>query len=182
MPNLSPLRDNAYISGNPNASNNPPGAPELGRATIEPYIQEVLDLNASTTPAAIGKLMVRQLNATNIGGAMFQQSTTAAQALNTFECGIVTRAAQVPSIATAYPGGDLNVDKSSITQIGPVQALCTTTSTAIAVGSFLVADGAGNLTAATGTPSPGVVLAKSLGTLGTSIGTPTLTWVMMGGF
>lgn len=180
---INDLRDNAYLSGNPAKT----GVPMLPVPTLEPWYAEVIDYNATSagsgTPAAFGKLVRLQAVATtattgNTGGATFIQSTTASEALASRQFGIVTQAATVPTALN----GDLNQYKAVIAQSGVVPALCTTTSTAIAVDSPLGSDGAGNLTVLTGTPAAGAVLARSLGTLTTSTSSPTLVYVNVGGY
>ena len=67
-----------------------------------------------------------------------------------------------------------------IRQKGYCLAYCTTTGTAIAPGTPLAADGAGNLTPYAGT-APGVVLAIAKGTLATGQ-VATLVAVTVGGY
>jgi len=180
MPNLSPLRDNAYTSGSPTNSTASGSSSLLVSATIEPFIQEVID--TTTIPAPVGKLLVLVYSfANNKGGAQYIQSTSATAAYGLFEYGIVTKSAATASAATAYPGGDLNLVKAQITQVGIALALCTTTGTAIAAGTPLAADANGNLTPVS-SPAAGTVLARAIGALGTSISTPTLVLVRVGGY
>jgi hypothetical protein len=180
MPNLSPLRDNAYASGSPTNSTSSGSSSLLVTATIEPFIQEVLD--TTTIPAPVGKLLVFVYSlANNKGGAQYIQSTTATEARGLFEYGIVTKSAAVAATSPAFPGGDLNLGKAQITQVGITLALCTTTGTAIAAGTPLAADGSGNLTPVA-SPAAGTVLARAIGTLAGSTSTPTLVLVRVGGY
>jgi hypothetical protein len=180
---INNLRDVAYLSGNPAKT----GIPYLPNPTLESWQAEFIDYNATSagsgTVAAVGKLVRLQAVATtattgNPGGAVFIQSSTSSEPLATRQYGIVIQAAGVPTTTN----GDLNQAKGVMVQAGVIQALCTTTSTAISVDSPLGSDGAGNLTVLTGTPAAGAVLARSLGTLTTSTSTPTLLYVNVGGY
>ena|SRR5215813_2288408 len=161
---MNDVVDEAYSSGNPTST----GVPLIPAPTLPPWEEGYVDVG--TTLATVGQLVVKKAAATNTGGAQAQVSATANQALMRGEFGIVTKAAPSAQAATGV-----------MLQRGTVQALCTTTSTAIAVGTLLSADGAGNLTPAPTTPTPGQILARAYGTLTTSTSTPTLVLVMMGG-
>lgn len=180
MPNFSPLRDNAYSSASPTNSTASGSSSMLVASTIEPCIQEVID--TTTTPAAVGKLLVLVYSlANNPGLSQYIASTTATEARGLFEYGIVTKAAGTAALSPAFPGGDLNLNKATITQVGPAKALCVTTGTPIAAGTPLAADGAGNLTPVA-SPAAGTVLARAIGTLAGSTSTPTLVLVRVGGY
>lgn len=158
-----------YASGNkvsPTAN-----APFVTGPKLVPYEDGYVD-NATTVSAlaTAGQLIVRVFSAANVLGGLAQRSAVAAQVLLSGDYGIVTGAATAP--ATAATG--LAVWR------GVTQALCTTTGTAIALGTLLAADGAGNLTVAPTTPTPGQLLARSLGTLAASTSTPTLVPVIVG--
>lgn len=111
----------------------------------------VLDAT-STTPAAAGKLLVYSTSA-----GTWAQSAAAAAAIEPFYgYGIVTTAA-------AAQGGQATIQVQ-----GAVNAYCTTGATAIAVGSFLVADGSGNLTTPIALAAPSSGSATPFGTAGSS--------------
>lgn len=160
---INDVRDIAYLSGNPAKT----GSPLQGAPSLAPWQQGYIENN--TTPAIYGQLVRMYVNATNTGGAYFIKSVTAAEVFLQGESGIVAEAAGAQYNSGIY------------TYQGMAYALCTTTSTAIAVGTLLAADGTGNLTVAPTTPTPGQIVARSLGTLVTSTSTPTLTLVYVGG-
>jgi len=160
---MNDVRDEAYLSGNPAKT----GFPLNPAPSLAPWQQGYIE-NAST-PAAYGNLVRLYVNATNTGGAFFSISVSSAEVMLPAEFGIVAQAASA------------KLSQGVMTYQGMAYALCTTTGTAIAVGTLLSSDGAGNLTPAPGSPTPGQLLARSLGTLAGSTSTPTLTLVYVGG-
>jgi hypothetical protein len=162
---INDVIDESYLSGNPTST----GKPLIPAPSLDSYQEGFVD--NGTTQAVVGQLVVKQIASTNTGGAYAQVSAVANQVLMRGEFGIVSKAAVSATNATGV-----------MLQRGPVQALCTTGgSVAIAVGTLLSADGAGNLIPAPTTPTPGQILARSYGTLPISTSTPTLVLVQMGG-
>lgn len=160
---INDVRDEAYLSGNPTKT----GSPMVPAPSLALWEEGFVDVG--TTLATVGQVVVKKALATNTGGANAAVSATANQVLLSKEYGIVTQAAVSAQSATGV-----------MCESGVVSALCTTTSTAIAVGTLLSADGSGNLTPAPTTPTPGQLLARSLGTLTTSTSTPTAVLVFVG--
>jgi hypothetical protein len=155
--------DESYTSGNPTKT----GIPMIQAPKLVPWYEGFVDVG--TTLAIAGQLVVLQAAAANLGGGNFLKSSVAAQVLLRGEYGIVTTPASSAQSATG-----------ACVKQGVVPALCITTGTAIAVGTLLAADGAGNLTVAPTTPTPGQLLARSLGVLASSTSTPTLVLVYVG--
>lgn len=154
--------DEAYLKGNPTST----GIPMVPAPKLIPWYEGFVDVGS--TLAIAGQLVVLQANAANTGGGNFLLSSVASQVLLTGEYGIVTSPAASKTSATGW-----------CVKQGIVPALCLTTGTAIAVGTLLAADGAGNLTVAPGSPTPGQLLARSLGTLAINLG-PTIVLVYVG--
>jgi hypothetical protein len=164
---INDVVDESYLSGNPSKT----GFPMVPAPQLDPYQEGYVD--AATTLAAqavVGQLVVKQIAATNTGGAYALLSAVANQVLMHNEFGICTKAPLSLASATGV-----------MVHSGTCFAFCTTTGTAIAVGTLLSADGAGNLTVAPGSPTPGQILARSYGTLAASTSTPTLVLVQLGG-
>lgn len=155
--------DQANLSGNPTRT----GIPMVPSPKLVPWYEGYLDVGS--TLAIAGQLIVLQATAANLAGGNFLKSSVAAQVLLSGEYGIVTGAASSATSATGM-----------CVKQGVVQALCVTSGTAIAAGTLLAADGAGNLTVAPTTPTPGQLLARSLGVLASSTSTPTLVLVYVG--
>lgn len=147
-------------SGNPSHT----GVPMIPVETIEPYQVTVLD-QTSAGPAAVGKVLVKQFAAANAGGAYWLQSATAAQVLLYREYGVVVKNA--PTVVA--PNAPLGMQQALVTYSGECMAFCTTGgTTAIAPGTLLTVDGNGNFTTAPGTPTPGQIHARALGSLAIS--------------
>lgn len=140
--------------------------PMVSTPTCSPFAAMVLDntptyLNASGV--AQGNLVIlpqalpNGLTAANqLGGGYWQQSSIYAQALPPLTYGVV-------NVSNSAQGSECQVYMS-----GPVQALCTASTTAIAYGSLLCADGLGNLTTfqpPSGAPTP---TATAVGTTGST--------------
>lgn len=145
-------------------------APWIGNNKIEPIEREVFDVTVAA-PATLGQLLgVNPGVAPNsVGGCNWILNATASQKYGTFNYGICVKVASA-------------IGSSALVRVsGVAGALCTTGGTAIAPGTALVADGAGNLTAVA-TPLFGQVLAISLGSLVVSTSTPTSVPVMLGGY
>jgi hypothetical protein len=172
---INDVVDIAYGSGNPSKT----GSPMQPGPTIAPFQQGYVE--NSVTPAVLGKLVRLFVNASNVsvntvnttsggakGGALAQQAAVAGEVFLSGECGIVTQAAAAQNMQGVF------------VYQGIAYALCTTTTTAIAVGTLLAADAAGNLTPAPGSPTPGQIIARSYGTLATNTTTPTLVPVWVG--
>jgi hypothetical protein len=137
---------------------------------LRPWEEGYVDMATTlVTQAIVGQLVVKQIAAINTGGGNALLSAIANQVLLNREYGVVTKAA----LSLANPTGVMQ-------QGGTCLAFCTTTGTAIAVGTLLSADGAGNLTVAPTTPTPGQILARSYGILAGSTSTPTLVLVQVG--
>ena len=166
-----------------------PGLPEAFQATpnIEGIDATVIDNRASgSTAYPVGALFVESFTANNPGDANYIPSLVASQPLPMFSYGVIT-AVPVPP-AGGNPPGSIPIGKTSgggneirIRQKGGCFALCTTTGTAIAAGTLLGADGAGNLTPIAGTVN-GTCLAIAKGALAGATSTPTLVFVNVGGF
>ena len=155
--------DLSYLSGNPPKT----GIPMVPASKLVPWYEGFVDVGG--TLATAGQLIVLQATSANTGGANFLKSSVASQVLLNGEYGIVTAPAASAQSATGF-----------CVKRGVVAALCTTTGTAIAAGTLLAADGAGNLTVAPSSPTPGQLLARSLGALASSTSTPTLVLVYVG--
>jgi len=148
--------------------------PMIGIPTLEPIARMVND----QTPAYLaangalqGNLMVLGYGlppgiTSNSGGGYWTLSQTYARAHAPLSYGIVNVA----------PGLGIG-QQPTIVCNGPIQALCTTTTNAIAVGTLLCADGLGNLTSfqpPSGAPTPTVT---SVGTSGSTTYTYALVAV-----
>jgi hypothetical protein len=146
--------------------------PMLGVPTLEPIARMVND----QTPAYIDANGAQQGNlvvlgyglpagiTSNVGGGYWQQSQAYARAHAPLAYGIVN----------VCPGLGIGQQVEVICN-GPIQALCTTTTNAIAVGTLLCADGLGNLTSfqpPSGAPTPTIT------PVGTS-GSTTYTYALV---
>lgn len=160
---INDVIDEAYLSGNPTKT----GPPMVPGPKLVPWYEGFVDVGS--TLATAGQLVVLQATAANLAGGNFLKSSVAAQVLLRGEYGIVTSPASSATSATGM-----------CVKQGVVLALCITSGTAIAAGTLLAADGAGNLTVAPGSPTPGQLLARSLGVLASSTSTPTLVLVYVG--
>jgi hypothetical protein len=160
---INDVIDESYLSGNPSKT----GSPMVGAPTLPVWEEGYVDIGG--TLATVGQIVVKSFLAANTGGANAAVSATANQVLLEGEYGVVTKAAVSATSATGV-----------MQQRGPVQALCITTGTAIAVGTLLSADGAGNFTVAPGSPTPGQLLARAMGALASSTSSPTLVLVHVG--
>lgn len=144
--------------------------PWIGVSKIEPLEREVFD-NTAAGPATNGQLigMDPTAVANSIGGGNWILNASAGQKYGTFGCGIVVKP------ATA-------VGESCLVRVsGVVAAYVVTDGThAVAVGTPLVADGSGHLTAVA-TPTFGQVIAISLGTQAISLG-PLLVPVFLASY
>lgn len=111
--------------------------PFIGSPAVEPFDLGVNDYTPGA-PAIAGKLLVLSPNIS--GGAGYARSQAPAAALPFGAYGIVSSPGLNDGISIP--------PQAQIRQLGPIQAYCTTANNApISVGSFLVADGLGNLTA-----------------------------------
>ena len=188
LTNLAPGEAGVQVAG---TSTNPGvSAPRLEESAIE-----VLDVTAPTllgvtaqagTPAAVGKLLVLEPNA-SVGGAKWVQNTVKNQPLPRGQFGIVVvagLATEAPTTFSTAGGNQSTGTKAIVVYDGPVPAYVETTvgGVAISAGMFLSADGAGNLTYAGASPSAGTVLARALGPVASSVSIPVLTNVFVGGF
>jgi hypothetical protein len=160
---MNDVIDESYGSGNPTKT----GIPMVNAPTLPVWEEGFVDIGG--TLATVGQVVVKSFLAANTGGANAAVSATANQVLLEGEYGVVTKAALSAQAASGV-----------MQQRGPVQAYCTTTSTAIAAGTLLSADGAGNFTVAPGSPTPGQLLARAMGALAGSTSTPTLVQVHVG--
>ena len=138
---------------------------------LRPWEEGYIDAAATAAAQAIlGQLVVKQIAATNVGGGYALVSAIANQVLLNREYGIVVK-----------PALNLQTATGVMQQGGTCLALCTTGATVpIAVGTLLSADGAGNLTPAPTTPTPGQILARSYGVLVNNTSTPALVLVQVG--
>lgn len=138
---------------------------------LERIMARVIDNRASgSTAKPVGTLWVEQFTAANSGDAFYTLSATANQALPLFSYGVLLEVpaplGQLSSSSTVI-GQTTGQNQVDIVQKGSCQALCTTGANAIAVGSLLVADGAGNLTTPSGgATAPSGVTAVPYGTTG----------------
>lgn len=169
-------------------------APGMVAPRREGCEQEVLDVTSVpssgtlATPAAQGKLLVQDLTVNAINpaskrGGTWRLSATASAAIPYAKFGVVMISGQNSpnlKLITAVSGTSQGV-KAQVIYDGPVAAYCTTTGTAIAPGTLLGADGAGNLTPIA-SPAAGEVLAIAADTLAASTSTPTLVAVDVGGY
>lgn len=173
-----------YSSGNPSSQTSilPGGAggnavagttpdPFIGIPTIEPFALTVNDQTPAylaANGAAQGNLVVLPYGllpglASNSGAGYWTLSAFYSRAHAQFAYGIV-------NVSNSAMGS-----AATIINVGPAQALCTTTTNAIAVGSLLCADGLGNLTTfqpPSGAPTP------TIAAIGTS-GSTTYTYALV---
>jgi hypothetical protein len=138
---------------------------------IEHFQANVIDNRAAgSTGVPMGKLWVEQFTAANSGDAFYTLSSVANQALPLFSYGVAqgVPAPTLPyTLSTTVIGQSTGQNQLWICQKGACQAFCTTGATAIAVGTPLVADGAGNLTAGAGLgTAPSALTAVPYGTPG----------------
>jgi hypothetical protein len=169
-------------------------APGLGTAfqtapNLEPIDAQVLDARAAASPPlGIGKLFVELFTAANSQDGSYTSSAIVNQPLPMFSFGVVVGvpAPSAPASGNAGAGNanGLSVGGGSqirLRQKGTCLASCTTGATlAIAPGTPLAADGAGNLTAAAAGAANGAVLAIAKGTL--AISSAGLVLVNVGGY
>ena len=175
--------------------------PGISAPRLEESAIEVLDVTAPTliasngttlsTPAPQGKLLV--LSTSGSQGARWKLNSTVKQAVARGQYGVVVTAASAQTSTSNDAGFCVSTptgneaqygSKAVVMYDGPVQAYVqgTVGGIAISAGMPLVADGAGNLTAAS-SPGAGTVLATMLGpTVANTVSVPVLTNVYMGGY
>jgi hypothetical protein len=181
------VQDTAYPSGAVTA-----GAlnPFQTGATLEGIDATVLDNRTGGSAALpVGKLWIEQFVAANTGDANYAPSAAAAQAVPWGSFGVCTGipVPSAPAYGTALAPGTTSGggNEIRIRQKGICLAYATSTanaSAAIAPGTPLGADGAGNLTTLPATVLSGTCLAISKGTLAGGTATPTLILVTVGGY
>jgi hypothetical protein len=180
-------------------------SPRLEESTIE-----VLDVTAPTLlaaagtanasqqlclPAPQGKLLVMD-SITGAFGARWKLNATVKQAIPRGQFGIVYVAGAAQTLSQGPPDAGYAVSTSAgneaqygtkavVMYDGPISAFCQTSvgGIAISAGMPLSADGAGNLTAFSGTPNAGTVLGTYAdATLATSTSVPVLRNIYVGGY
>jgi hypothetical protein len=144
------LTNVSYPSGQPNNPNTGGGYYNTSAFLQGPFLErveaDVIDnrVTFGSPNLSVGSLVIVQRNATNFGAANYLPSQIANESVPYLGYGIISG---VPTPlqpgGSAAPGGE----QLAIVQDGYVNALCVTGATAIAPGTLLTADGAGNLTA-----------------------------------
>lgn len=177
------VMDNANSSAQPNSPLTGGGYYNTSSFQAAPNIEGILAYvldNRTPGSAAIvaGKLMVEAFTAANAGDALYNLSATANAPIPMFSYGVFQGGVgpgTVPYTAQSFvAGASTGGNQMRIVQKGAATALCTTGAVGISPGTPLVADGAGNLTAATGSATAPTI--GTITTFGTS-GAATVSYI-----
>lgn len=166
--------DLSYATGYGTSPANGTGKPFVASPQLPPDRYAVSDVTAAG-PAAVGKILVGIISAQQTQQAQWQLSAVANQAVPECNRGVVELKGSA-QVAGNLPGATVIIR-------GPAQAYLTSTANAnkaIAIGDPLCLDGAGNLTSAPATPTPGQVVATAAAALAGGTAAPTLLAVIMG--